>query len=215
MTWTMKTHALHNLQRATIQLGIVALIAGCAGTSAERKAANIKAATVVSGTNFVAALQSAVATDRNKVGDEISLRTLEPIAVNGVTLVPAGATVNGQVTHVEDAGRIKGAAELTLRFTELVTPDGKRYTIACEPFRVVGKSDGTQSAELISGGAVGGAIVGAILGGGKGALEGAAAGGILGTGVAVVTKGNQIVLPAGQQLRVTLTEPVLVKVKVA
>jgi hypothetical protein len=33
---------------------------------------------------------------------------------------------------------------------------------------------------------------------------------VLGTGVAVATKGNQIVLPAGQRLRVRLTQPVSV-----
>jgi hypothetical protein len=33
---------------------------------------------------------------------------------------------------------------------------------------------------------------------------------VIGTGVAVATKGNQIVLPAGQRIRVRLAEPVAV-----
>ena len=38
-------------------------------------------------------------------------------------------------------------------------------------------------------------------------------GAVLGTGVAVATKGNQIVLPVGQKLRVRLAAPVTVTVK--
>ena len=52
-----------------------------------------------------------------------------------------------------------------------------------------------------------GGIIGAVAGS---TVKGAVIGGVLGTGVAVATKGNQIVLPAGTRLRVRLTEPVLV-----
>ena len=40
---------------------------------------------------------------------------------------------------------------------------------------------------------------------------GAVVGAAIGTGVAVLTKGDQIVLPTGQRLRVRITEPVTVK----
>ncbi|MBI4364962.1 MAG: hypothetical protein HY568_05990, partial [Candidatus Latescibacteria bacterium] len=53
------------------------------------------------------------------------------------------------------------------------------------------------------------------LGGKKDILKGAAVGAVLGTGVAVATKGNQIVLPAGQKLKVTLDTPVAIKLKAA
>jgi hypothetical protein len=44
-----------------------------------------------------------------------------------------------------------------------------------------------------------------------GGLKGAVIGGAIGTGVAVATKGNEIVLPAGQELRIRLAEPVTVR----
>src|ERR1051326_7542662 len=64
----------------------------------------------------------------------------------------------------------------------------------------------------IGGGAVAGGIVGALAGN---TLKGAAVGAVLGTGVAVATKGNQIVLPAGRRLRIHLLEPVKVSFRPA
>ena len=164
--------------------------------------------TLVSGTNIVAALQSTVDTGNNHVGDKISLRTLEDVVVNGSTVVPAGATINGEVTHVDPAGRVAGGAELTLRFTELVVSGGMSYAISAVPLRLEGKGDAKESAIEIGGGAVAGGIIGAILGGNNSVAKGAVAGAVVGTGVAVATKGNQIVLPAGQKIRVTLDGPV-------
>jgi len=132
-----------------------------------------------------------------------------------MTVVPAGATINGEVTHVEGVGRIKGGAELTLRFTELVMPDGKSYAISAEPFRVKGKSEGKSSALQIGGGAVAGGILGGVLGGKDDIAKGAAAGAVIGTGVAIATKGDQIVIPAGQKMKVTLEAPVTVVTKPA
>ncbi len=224
------THSARQLARTAVILGFVGVAVGCneaknesgspsaAAKSSDakseaRRAAQNQQVTLGAGTDFTAALQTTVATDKNNVGDRISLRTVAPVGVSGQTIVPAGSTINAEVTHVEAAGRVKGGAELTLRFVELVTPDGRSYPISCEPFRVVGEGDGRESAKEIGGGAVGGAIVGGILGGKDGALKGAAVGGVLGTGVAVATKGDQIVLPAGQQMKVSLATPVAINVR--
>lgn len=164
--------------------------------------------TIPSGTHFVAALDHTIDTGKNHNGDPIHLHTTEATHVDGVEVVPAGSTIRGEVTHVDPAGRVAGGAELTLRFTELVLPNGKSYSIAAEPLRMHGKGQAKESAAEIGGGAAAGGIIGGIVGGGSGALKGAAAGAVVGTGVAVATKGKQIVLPAGQKLRVTLTGPV-------
>jgi hypothetical protein len=44
-------------------------------------------------------------------------------------------------------------------------------------------------------------------------LKGAVLGGAIGTGVAIATDGDDLTLPAGQQLRIRLAEPVTVEVK--
>jgi type IV secretion system protein VirB10 len=187
--------------------------AGCAKGTAE--AEKEKSETILAGTTFVGSLQGTIDTGKNAVGDKIAVRTLEDVRVNEMTVVPAGATINGEVTHVEGVGRIKGGAELTLRFTELVMPDGKSYAISAEPFRVKGKSEGKSSALQIGGGAVAGGVLGGVLGGKNDIVKGAAAGAVIGTGVAIATKGDQIVLPAGQKMKVTLDAPITIVTKPA
>ena len=203
------------LNRALAAIALIAALAsaGCAKGTAE--ADREKSETILSGTTFVGSLQSTIDTGKNEVGDKLAIRTLEDVRVNEMTVVPAGATINGEVTHVEGVGRIKGGAELTLRFTELVMPDGKSYAISAEPFRVKGKSEGKSSALQIGGGAVAGGILGGVLGGKDDIAKGAAAGAVIGTGVAIATKGDQIVIPAGQKMKVTLEAPVTVVTKPA
>lgn len=185
---------------------------GAVGKRVERAAAP-REVTLAAGTAFDASLQQTIATDKNQVGDKIELRTTDGVRVGEKLVVPAGATIRGEVTHVEGAGRVAGGAQLTLRFHELVLADGTSYPISCDPFQVKGKSAGKESALEIGGGAVAGGVVGGLLGGKKDIVKGAAVGAVLGTGVAVATKGKQIVLPVGQKLRVTLTAPVAVAVK--
>jgi len=208
----MNTRSSNTIRTAVALFALVALAAGCGGTGAV--AEKEKTETLAAGTVMTAALQSTVTTEHGQVGEKVELRTLFPVRVNEMDVVPAGSTVRGEVTHTQGGGRLGGGPELTLRFTELTMSDGGGYTISCEPFRVVGKGDTKETVAEIGGGAVAGGIVGGILGGSKGDIaKGAAVGAVLGTGVAVGTKGNQIVLPAGQKLRVTLTSPVSIKLK--
>jgi hypothetical protein len=160
------------------------------------------------GTALSGSLQSTLSTEKSQVGEAVNLRVTEPVVVEGRTVVPVGSIVHGTVTHVRSAGRMHGAAELTVRFTELELASGERHPVTCEPFRRVVKGDGKETAATIGGGAAAGGILGGVLGGGDGALKGGAIGAAVGTGVAVATKGEQIVIPAGQSLKVTLTVPI-------
>jgi hypothetical protein len=191
---------------AVIAFALVAV--GCGQQQA--KANKEKIETLATGTAFVGALQTTIDTGRNKVGDKVTVRTLEDVRVNEATVVPSGSSIHGEVTHIDPAGRIAGGAELTIRFVELVTPDGRSYAISATPIRMKGKGDAKESAGEIGGGAAAGAIIGGIAGGGSGAAKGALIGGAAGAGVAVATKGDQIVLPAGQKMKVTLDAPVAV-----
>jgi hypothetical protein len=166
-------------------------------------------ATLPAGTVIVAALDGTVSTKESRVGDAIRLETTEPVRLDDETVVPAGAQIHGEVTHTKDGGRIAGAPELTLRFTELEA-DGERYRMDAQPFRVRGKGDAIESAAQIGGGAVAGGILGGVLGGGSGAVKGAVAGAAIGTGVAIATDGDDLVLPTGVKLKIELTAPLAV-----
>jgi hypothetical protein len=154
----------------------------------------------------VASLSSRLSTEGLDAGHSVTLTTRDPLNLADNRVLPAGIMVRGEVTHAQGGGRIAGAPELTIRFREIEV-DGSSYPISAEPFRVRGKDDLKESVAEIGGGAVVGGIIGAVAGS---TVKGAVIGGVLGTGVAVATKGNQIVLPAGQRLRVRLTAPVTV-----
>ena len=202
------------IPRAFAFVALAAVAIGAAGCGQQKAVADAPTVTILAaGTDIVAALQSTVDTGKNHVGDKVVLRTLDDVRVNEMTVVPAGTTINGEVTHVDPAGRIAGGAELTLRFTELVMPGGTSYAIAAVPLRLEGKGDAKESAIEIGGGAVAGGVLGGVLGGKDDIAKGAAVGAVVGTGVAVATKGDQIVLAAGQKMRVSLSEPISIETK--
>jgi hypothetical protein len=180
---------------------------GALAATAVTRSPNVRTATIPAGTRLIGALDHTISTEKTDAGDLVRLKTMEPIRLSDDVVVPAGITIHGEVTRSEGGGRISGAPELTLRFNRL-SLEGEDYDISAEPWRVKGKSDTKESIAEIGGGAIVGGIIGAVAGS---ATKGVIIGGVLGTGVAVATKGNQIVLPAGQKLRVTLAEPVTVK----
>jgi len=201
-------------------LSLQTVAAGCGGKEAraEELAANKKAAekaaqkintTLPTGTEFLATLETSIATDKNHVGDQVSLRIVEPISTSGRTIVPTGAVINGEVTHIDPAGSVAGGAEITLRFNQLAM-GGKSYPITCEPFRLWVTGDAKESVLEIGGGAIAGGILGGIIGGQKGAIQGAVIGGAVGTGVAVITPGKQLVLQQGLTMKVTLVSPLVI-----
>jgi hypothetical protein len=163
-------------------------------------------ATLPAGTTLVGALSNRLSTEGLRAGRSVTLTTRSPLELREDRSLPAGVIVRGEVTHARGGGRIAGAPELTIRFRE-ISVGGTTYPISAEPFRLRGKDDLVESVAEIGGGAVVGGIVGAVAGS---TVKGAVIGGVIGTGVAIATKGNQIVLPAGQRLRVRLTEPVSV-----
>ena len=199
------------IRRMIVCAALTAAVVSAGCSKDQAVADKNKTEELATGTAIVASLQNTVDTGKNKTGDKVTLRTTQEVRVNEMTVVPAGATINGEVTHIDPAGRVAGGAELTLRFTELVLPDGTSYPITAAPLRMQGKGDAKESAAEVGGGAVAGGILGGVLGGKKSIGKGAAAGAVVGAGVAVATKGDQIVLPAGKKITVTLTEPVMVK----
>jgi hypothetical protein len=186
-------------------LGVGVASAVILGAGPERREAIIP-----EGTTLIAALDRTISTEHSRVGDAVVLHTVQPLRLADGASIAAGVEIQGEVTHAKGGGRIAGAPELTLRFTEL-TVDGEVYALPSDAFRVRGKNDAGESAATIGGGAVAGGIVGGLLGGGDDVLKGAVAGAAIGTGVAVATKGDQLVLPSGVRLRIRLNAPLTVR----
>jgi len=163
-------------------------------------------------------LQSSLSTDDSQRGDRFQARVIDPREFEG-------AIIEGRVTRVKRAGKVKGTAELQLSFETIRMPDGRTTGFTAGVVEVVdmGNRDGAGTVDSEGGvkaksttkddiSKVGasagiGAIIGAVVGGGKGAAIGAAIGGAVGTGSVLSKRGQDVRLARGQQLKIrTATE---------
>ena len=151
-------------------------------------------------------LDTAVASDASSVEQPIQATLTETLVADGITVAPAGSTLLGAVTAVRESGRVRGRAELALRFTRLRT-DAVTYDIRTAPMRWVAEATKGEDAVKVGIGAAAGAVVGAIAGGTKGAAIGSAVGAGGGSAVVLATRGEEIRLGSGTRLQVKLTEP--------
>jgi hypothetical protein len=169
--------------------------------------------TIPSGTTLSATLATALASDTSKVEDVVRATLRSPVSIEGFELLPAGARITGHVTKAEAAAKVKGRAMLAFRFNSVDRPDGTEH-ITTETITREAASTKGKDATKIGIGAGAGAIIGGIVGGGSGAATGAAIGGGAGTAAVLATSGDEVTLPAGTPVTVTLTAPLTVRVQV-
>lgn len=143
-------------------------------------------------------------------GDSFTGAVATDIVQDGMVLIARGATVNGRVTEVHEAGHFKGSSLLTVELTS-VNARGSSISLSTEPYSVQGKGRGKNTAVKTGVGAAAGAVLGGIFGGGKGAAIGAAAGGGTGAGINAVTRGEQVQIPSESVVRFTLTNSIAVR----
>jgi hypothetical protein len=169
---------------------------------------------IPAGTRLSVELRSTVASDSSRVEDAVHGTVRRPIVINGVTVVPAGATVLGHVTNATRSGRVKGLAHVSFRFNQLDLPgEGGRMPIRTAVIARQAQPTKKADATKIGGGAAAGAVIGAIAGGGDGAAKGAAIGGAAGTGVVLATRGKEVRLAPGTPVVVRLLQPLTVRVR--
>ena len=155
-------------------------------------------------------VDSFVTTRTATVEDEVHARVTRDVLVEGEVAVPAGAAVRGSVTLVEQAGRLKGASRLGVRFHTVVLDDGVEVPVVTETVYREAGSGGARTARTIGGAAVGGAVLGAIFGGRRGAAVGGAAGAGGGAVAALAGEAEPATLPYGSTLTVRLSRPAVV-----
>jgi hypothetical protein len=158
-------------------------------------------------------LETTVTSAAAKVEDPVRARVTRDLLANGQVVVPAGARLLGNVTLVEEGGKVKERARLGVRFHTLVLVDGTEVRLPTETIYRDGESPAGRSAAKIGGAAVGGAILGAIVGGGKGAVIGAATGAGSGTGWAMAGDRRPAELRSGQSLTVRVSDSVSTQVE--
>jgi type IV secretion system protein VirB10 len=179
---------------------------------------------VADGTLLRIRLESTISTRTSRQGDVFTAIVIEPVYLPGssIVAVPAGAKIAGSVTRVLRPGRVKGTAELHLRYDRLTMPGGTDFTMSATTAGVgdakVGKVDPnegtingntskTRDGVAIGGSAAGGAVIGGVVGGPPGAAVGAVIGAAVGTGGVLITRGKDVDLPSGTSLQIKLIQP--------
>ncbi|HYB93795.1 MAG TPA: hypothetical protein VEC39_02400 [Vicinamibacterales bacterium] len=172
----------------------------------------VRTITIPDNTVLDVTLGTALASDRSRVEERVRGTLASPVVLDGATIIPAGSTLTGHVTHVDDSDKVKGRAELAFRFTRL-TAGSVTYDIDTKPLSFVAESTKKDDAVKIGVGTAAGALIGAISGGKKGAAIGSAIGAGAGTGVVLATDGKEIRLAEGRKLKVSLTNPLTIRTK--
>ena len=158
------------------------------------------------------------------VGQPVYCETIYPITLGNRIVIPVGSYVKGAITQVVRPGRVKGKAQLGLRFDSLTLPNGTtrplRATLSSfagtsdEAFRrdeskIEGAGSKGDDAGKIATTATQGTIIGGISSrSAKGAGIGALSGGLSGLIWVLATRGKEIVLPPGTNLELQLASPI-------
>lgn len=179
--------------------------------------------TIPAGTKVPVALKHAVSTKSAREGDAVYAETTFPVVQDSRVLIPAGTYVQGKISHVQRAGRIKGRAEVLIHFTTLIYPNGYTVWLPGSVENVPGADktsmkgeEGTirqdsqtgEKAGTIAKTAGTGAVIGGLSQGGKGAAVGAGIGGAVGTAIALLSRGNDVKLDAGTTLEMYIQRAV-------
>jgi hypothetical protein len=201
-----------------------------AAPAAAAPAVDPNAVVIPAGTQIPLSLKQAISTKNAKEGDAVYAETAFPFVINDRVVVPAGTYIQGRISHVERAGRMKGKAEILMHFTSMIYPSG--YTVMLPgsventpgaDHTTVKDSEGTIKQDSDTGkkvedaarngaygGAVGGIGGGLATGGINGARVGAGAGAAAGIAWALLKRGSDVKLDVGTSIQMQIQRPITV-----
>ena len=177
-------------------------------------------AQLASGTQIPAYLQNAINTSTAAKGDQVIAITTQNIVYNGHVIIPQGSFIYGTLTKARNATYGSRNGAVVIDFTQIVTPENKKYEISAEQidFKVTNDGKLAESAKGALVGAALGALVGLLFAavGDTSLLSGAAIGAGVGAGASAVgsvaERGIDAEIPSFTELEITLTRPLSVSV---
>lgn len=153
---------------------------------------------VPAGTSLMVRTQQMLDSSRQGSGYKFVAKLEGDLVAGGKVVAPKGSSVYGQINESKQAGRLAGRSEMTIIFTGIMINNQIVPIRSGEVKTVSSTSSGRDTLRK----AAGGAIIGGLIDGSKGAKTGAKIGG----GVAVLTRGASVNIPAGTLLEVPLAE---------
>ena len=177
-------------------------------------------AALPTGTAVKMKLETTLATYSSKAGDPFSARVTEAVVLDGKTVIPIGATVEGRVTKANEPRRIAGKPTIAIFPENLILPNGDRFMLNATLVDMSErhgtdvnqegqfKGNGYDGKDLteIGMGTGGGMLIGGLADGGKGLLIGGAIGATI-TVSHWLGKHRSAALPAGTELVMELSRP--------
>jgi len=174
------------------------------------------------GTALKVKLDRALTTFSNKVGDPFSGHVSEAVTLDGKTVIPIGATVEGKVTKVSEPRRIAGKPTIGIMPQAVVLAGGEHYTLYAtlvdtnlrggtdvnEEGQFKGSGHDGNDLKEVAAGTGGGMIAGGLIGGGPGLLIGGAVG-ATGTTVHWFARHRSAMIPTGTELILELNRPLM------
>jgi len=172
------------------------------------------------GTAVKMKLDTTLTTFSSKAGDPFSARVTDPVVLDGRTVIPVGATVEGRVTKTSEPRRVAGKPTIAIFPETLVLPNGERYMLNATLIdtnarhgtdvntegQYKGAGHDGQDLTQIGMGTGGGMLIGGLIAGAKGLVIGGAIG-----ATATVShwlgKHRSATLPAGTELVMELNRP--------
>jgi hypothetical protein len=174
---------------------------------------------VPEGTPLKVKLETTISTFSSKVGDPFQGKTTEPVVIEGKTLIPAGSTIEGRVTKLNEPRRISGKPTIVIFPEHIVLPDGQRFMLNAvlvdtdikgtdvnEEGQFKGTGHDKRDQIEVAGGTGAGMLIGGLAGGPPGLLIG----GAIGAGATTthwLVQRRSAVLPSGTGLLLELSRP--------
>ncbi len=157
----------------------------------------------------------------NIEGDEFFAEVTDEVKGDKGVIIPKGTIAHGIITQTGDPKRLGRQGWISLDFDYLVTPDGREIPIEgkmstkLHPVAETSKIVVQDVGYTLAGGAVGGFLAlnwlgleAAIASQGYTLAGGAAVGGAIGLGMALIRKGNDVLIAPGDQIRVKINTTV-------
>ncbi len=184
--------------------------------------------TLPSGTKVPLVLKHAITTKTAREGDAIYAETNFPVVQDGKMAIPPGTYVQGVISRIQRAGKVKGKAELLVHFTSMIFPSG--YTVMLpgavdnvpgmdnakmkdkdQEGTVQGPGGKGKDAGTIATDAGTGAVIGGLAQGGyKGVGIGGAAGAAVGLATVLLSRGPDVRIESGSTVEMVLQRDVTI-----